>query len=246
MKNLTFFLVAGLAFLTSGCIDIVEELFLNKDGSGTYAVRYDMSSMFEDGFMKMMLDQAMESEEATADGIGALEEEMDTVMYFKDHLDKVRDKVERPEFWEKVQMRVKMSESESTFYSVIEFEFDEVEEIEYFYKDLDKAMEDEGQEDEMMSGMNSNIFSYALEKKKLIRTVSPIEKEGGLMDEEGMEMMMGFLGDATHKSIIHLPGKVKSTTVDKATIDGKVVTIEHSMADFLKNEADLSGSIKFK
>lgn len=43
-KIVALILGAGLLFLNTGCFDIVEEVFLNKDGSGKYLVTMDLST----------------------------------------------------------------------------------------------------------------------------------------------------------------------------------------------------------
>ncbi|HHJ51239.1 MAG TPA: hypothetical protein ENJ88_10125 [Phaeodactylibacter sp.] len=55
-------LIALLAsFFFTGCIDILEELHLNADGSGTYALTTDMSA-FMSPEMKELMNAANEEE----------------------------------------------------------------------------------------------------------------------------------------------------------------------------------------
>ena len=61
MKRLTLLVMLSFGLLFTGCIDIVEEVFINKDGSGKYLVTMDMSSLMGPE-MKGMMQEMMQQE----------------------------------------------------------------------------------------------------------------------------------------------------------------------------------------
>ena len=65
MRKLTMLLL-GLSLMSlTSCIDMLEELYLNKDGSGTYNITFDMSGLFSDPMMKGMLEEMIPSDAKT-------------------------------------------------------------------------------------------------------------------------------------------------------------------------------------
>lgn len=46
-KIIRTFLFAALVFTATGCLDILEEITFNKDGSGTYVTAYDISELVD-------------------------------------------------------------------------------------------------------------------------------------------------------------------------------------------------------
>ena len=59
------FLGISLLFFTS-CFDILEEVHLQKNGSGKYLLTMDMSGIMSDPFMKEAIGEAMKSEGSKA------------------------------------------------------------------------------------------------------------------------------------------------------------------------------------
>lgn len=235
----SLFLVFSL-FMFTGCLDMVEEMSLNKDGSGAYALTFDLSSIMEDPMMKGMIQQMMEEQ----DGIDFGEEgmEQDTVIYFKDSPELADLREEKPEFWDKVKMRTLMSESKKKIMVSMEFEFKSIDDINYFYDNLQKV----GEQNQMGSGFlplaSKGLFS--LKKKELVRSPVKIDKEA--TQNEEMEMARMFLATGTYQTIYHLPGKPKKSTIPNAVFDGNSVSISTSLLDVMDGKATLDGSIKFK
>ena len=221
-KLIAVLLLTALVSLT-GCFDVIEEMHLKRNGSGKYTLTFDMSSLFSDPFMKSMLDEAMKEE-----GVAGNKMEVDTVIYMKNAPDSVRRKLDRPDFLDKIVMRSTMSESKKKMVTSIELNFDSVEDIDYFYKNLDKigagGPDGGGVPGPGLSSLASGgIYTYA--RKKLTR--ESVAKPKDEMNEE-MEMMRMFLAEATHQAIYHLPGKVRKTTMANAEIDGNTVTVTTS------------------
>lgn len=239
-KVISTLLLIALISLT-GCFEVIEEMHLNRNGSGKYTLTFDMSGLFSDPFMKSMLEEAIKEE-----GLTAGQMEVDTVIYMKNAPDSVRQKLDRPDFLDKIVMRSTMSESRKKMITSIELNFDTVDDIEYFYKNLDKigagGPEASGAPGPGLSSFASGgIYSYA--RKKLTR--EPVARPKTDQSEE-MEMMRMFLGEATHTAIYHLPGKVRKTTMTNADIDGKTVTVTTSYLDLMDGKSKLDGEIRFR
>ncbi len=241
-KILVLLLGASLTLLTS-CFDIVEEVFLNKDGSGKYHITMDMSGLFTDPLMKGMMEEALK-QQAGADELGALEK--DSIIYFKDLPEAADLSADEKKTLENMLMRMTMSESKKQMLVRIEYNFKKVDDINKMSKVLAKVGADQQLGGGMpggglMSGESAN-FSW---KKGALKRLPMAIKAPAEMDEN-MEMMKMFLGSASYKTIYHLPGKAKKVTIPNATLDGSTVTIENKMLDVMDGKVKMDGEIKFK
>jgi len=88
----------------------------------------------------------------------------------------------------------------------------------------------------MSNGGNSNL-SYTFENGIFKRTVKVIDKElqQQIKDSLGQAAMM--FANSKYKLNYHFPKKVKSVSNDKAlfSADGKTVTIEYGLMDYMTN-----------
>ncbi len=241
-----FALLLGVSLITlTGCFDIIEEVFVSRDGSGKYLVTMDMSSMFTDPFMKGMMEEAM----AEQSGGESLEMEKDTTIFFKEMAKDADLTASEKQLIEKALMKMTMSEESGQMLVTMEFPFKDV-------KDLEKIMEiaqKTGANDQMSGGMmggggmmpnTSALFEFS--KKKLSRLPMPKMEQSTAEEDENMEMMKMFLGTASYKTIYHLPGKVRKTDIPNATIDGNMVIVESSLLDMMENKAKTDGTIRFR
>lgn len=245
MKRLLV-LILGLSLLgLTSCIDMLEELSLNKDGSGTYNITFDMSGIYNDPMMKGMMEEMMQGEDGLSLENG-LSEEMDTLIRFADMPAERKQQLEKPEFWDRVSMRMIMSESQKAFRTELKLDFKSLDEIDYFYKNLDKISDDD-QAGGMGGGMPEFLPSgglFSLNKRTLERLPSPQAKN--TMSEEEMNMVKMFFAAATYKTVYNLPGRVKKTTIPGAEVAGKTVTISHPFLEMMEGKAKMDGMIKFR
>ncbi len=165
LKNILLIALAMFSLTTfTGCVDIIEEMFLNKDGSGKYTMRMDMSGMMS--MIKMMseMEGMSEDEEATEDaedtedseeeegGFDAmLEQGVDSIIYLKDASADILEKFEdNPGFADKVNMRMNVDPDENVFVMDFNLDFDNMDDIDYFFKNFDSimAMMDDGEDEE--------------------------------------------------------------------------------------------------
>lgn len=250
MKKTLMMVVVTISILATSCISIIEELTLNKDGSGTYAYTIDLTALMESG----ALSQARQmSEDMPEDAL-----EVDTVMGAYDMLKEQGslDDMDKPEFWKKVKLVSKVSESEKVGEISFILDFEDMSEVDYFTKNMSKLLESD-ETAGMLSSMGlagsttSNPFTY--KKGWFSRTISRKKQNSDseiadMLEEEGGDMVKMMLADAEYITIYNLPGKVKKVSNDDAKIsnDGKTVTIKADLLDQMEGEADLATSIKFK
>lgn len=282
LKNMLCTIFGAVLLLTStSCIDIVEEMFLNKDGSGKYTMRMDMSGMIS--MIKMMSsmedfgeESGEEGEEGEApeedvfDNLLTSKEAVDSTMYLKDAdpelLAQFKD---NPGFAEKVNIRMNADPDEGVFHIDFNLDFDNMDDMDYFFKNFDKiaAMMDDGDEEggemDMLGGMGAGADSplsgimgdgitryFDLRKRTLIRrdaTQKEMDSELDDLSAEDKQMMEMMFGDASYKMIYHFPGKVKKMTHREATLsaDKKTVMLEGGMMDYLNGDFKVANIIKF-
>jgi len=230
-----------MLFLTS-CFDIIEEVYLNKDGSGKYITTIDASGLFSNPFMKSALEEAAKEE-----GGEDTELEQDSVIYYKDmtgFADLTSDEQAKVK---DLNMRITMSESKGEFIILNKIPFKSLNELEEISNILAKIQsEDDG--GGLFSGANpfgSTAPQFKQGKRELTRLPDPPSTDEE-MDDETMDMARMFLTDAKMTTIYHMPGKIKKCDIPNATVDGKKVTIENSLLDMLDEKVNQAGSIKYK
>lgn len=244
MRKISLLLVVAVAILTSGCFNIFEELTLNRDGSGTYSLKMDMGALLADEFMKSMLMQSAEENEATQDLAENLEK--DTTIYLKDMPAESKAQTGRPEFWDNVTMRIKVSDESDEFYTDIKMKFKDIKDIDFFYQNLGTVMAESGS---AASGMMPGDFvpgGAAFKFSKNILTRLPAAKPEEAPEGEDMEMMKMFLSSAKYISTYNLPGNIKKVTIPGAKVSGKTVTVETDLISMMEGKGKIDGDIRFK
>ncbi|MCB0607055.1 MAG: hypothetical protein H6562_08940 [Lewinellaceae bacterium] len=244
LKKLLFFMCAAAMLTLTGCFEMVEEVYLNRDGSGKYLISIDMSDLFSDPMMKGIMEQAAKEQAGQNE-----EMEIDSIVRFSelpnaDHLTSDEKMILKP-----LVMHIIMSESKSKMAFNMEYPFKDIADVKKMNEALTKL---EGQDgagaNPMMGGpaglMQGNQAGFSLKKKMLSRLPVKVDKDA--MEAEGMEFAKMFLESAKFKTIYHLPGKVKKTTIPNATVDGSTVTVENGVLDIMEGKAKQDGDIKFK
>ena len=237
MKKNLFILLAACSFLLTSCIETLEEIYLNKDGSGKYQVTFDMSEFFSNPMMKSLIEEAAKEEGAEA---GFELGETDTLIYLGQGgmaEGVMKDAV----------MRMTMSDSLGKFLVSMNFPFENVGQIDEFFQKLSEEGAAAGAG--AMGGMGSMLMpggKFAFKKKRLTRLKSEQGGASELFAGEDGEFMKMFFSGGTHTTVYHLPGKVKKTTIEGAETDGNTVTVERPLMDLMEGKAGLEGEIRFK
>ena len=254
MKYLSYLTCLALAFLTSGCFEILEDLYLNADGSGTYQITMDMSAMFSDPFMGEMMKQGMKEE------TGEESLEVDSLISIAD----MQDGGLPPTLTDsdrallnKTEVRMQMSESKEIGKFIITFPFTNFDELNRFNETFAKL--NEADSDDPMGGMGgmfggAGSFTgseslWALDGRTLSRKVTTADTEE-LMEEMGgeemMNMMKMMMAEASFTTTYHLPGRVKKCNIPNAEVDGKNVVVSYGFLELLEDTPETGGTIKFR
>lgn len=244
MRKLTFVVLLLTAFSLQSCLNIVEKLSLNRDGSGTYAITYDMSAMMTGMMREMMLESLQEDEDspfANAKVDGKIE--LDTLLNLEDAPMTADVEGEMPAIMRKAKMRMNISETQNLFEATMTLDFDDIGDVEEFQAAMNK-MGDSG-DSGGFGGMTPMAGLFKLDGRTLMRGKSKAEPEA--MDDENAEMMKMMMSGATYKTIYEFPRKVKSFDIDGAEkTNKKTLTATYSLIDVMEGKADMSGKIKFK
>lgn len=247
MKKIRFFFLLIMPLLLTSCIDIIEEITLNKDGSGRYTLTFDMSGFFSDPMMKGMFKDALQ-QDSTLDLSQMDALEVDTTINMGDRAAAELAELDNPDFWKKVSMRTVMSEQKGEMTTTIAFDFSDVSQINYFYANLNElSQEGSAMNGDLMgdSGLLAEGSLFELSGRSLTRSSAAATEKPEQPDEE-LAMMKMFFTSARYQTIYHLPGHIKKASIPGATIDGKTVTLSAPLLDLMENKASLNGTIKFK
>lgn len=242
MKKSLLLILALAPLLLSGCFDILEEIYLEKNGKGTYLYTVDMSALMDES-MKELLQGGDEGGENSLEGV-----EIDSVVYFKDSDPEMLKKMDKPEIFKRAFMKIQMSDDQDKMVMQFGLDFENVDEIAYFLQNIDKLMGDPMEGNPMGGGLlpSSDATEMFMQKGKKLTRLGSIALGGDAMSEEDMGMFSMFMESATFRTIYHLPGKVKKTNIPNAVIDGNTLMIETPMLDIMKGEAEQKGWVKFK
>jgi len=249
MKLRTWILLLVIAVSTSSCINVIEELFLNKDGSGTYHLTIDMSDLISNPMFKSMMEQQDDSTSTSSGGLFGNEVDMmnaDTSINFLAAAEKEGRTIDNPDFWKNVNINIKSDQEAGDMFTTIALDFKSLDDITYFYENLATVVPgDEGSDMFGPGGIAPRQLAFKLQNRTLSRTSSFTAPEQD-MDDETEQMMKMFFAGATYKSIYHLPGKVKNADFAGADVDKKIVTVEVPLTEVMEGKAEIDGKITFK
>lgn len=228
MKFLLRIVLILAVAIAPSCLEIQEEVSLNKDGSGSYLMAIDMSEMME------MLQGMMSGNEEVMEQAGM--GKMDSTL--QESANKLRE----------IAGISKVKHSVEGFSFSIGYDFASI-------SALNSAQGESSSIGALGAGIDpiggGGEDNYGLNKRIFSRAPAPIaDLMEGMNEEEAssIDMVKMFLGEASYTMTYHMPGKVKSTTNELSEIqaDGKTVVTEVPMLDWLEGNADIGNDIKFK
>ncbi|NRB62735.1 MAG: hypothetical protein HRU40_06870 [Saprospiraceae bacterium] len=251
MKNLRIgILFIAVAFFTSSCVNIIEELFLKKDGSGTYALNIDLSGIIDNPMMQGTLegqDSSSSTDNTNPLGGGLDLLSIDTSFNFLTTAQEKGRTLENPDFWEKVNLIVKSDIDAGEMMMTVHMNFNTLEEITYLYDNLAENFPlDDGADKINSSGMVAAKLAFALKKRKFSRVGRFTSLPEDAMNDEAQNMIKMIFAKSTYQTIYHLPGKVKSTNFPNAEVSDKRVTVTVPLTEVMEGKAQIDGSLSFK
>ncbi len=221
-----------LLFCCTGCLDILENIVLNKDGSGQYTYTIDMSAILKEPAYKSML---------MGENKGEPIKDIDTIIYGKNL--SAADKGNQTALWNKVDCHVIQNEKKAIYTITVNMPFDKVEDINYLLLNMNKIINiGSGDNTNTSNDMGNAVVTYKFKKNEINRTTSDLPANV----KEGLAMAKMMMGEATYRVIYQLPGKIKKADIPGATTDQKTVKTSSPYADLLDEKKNLDGTIKFK
>ena len=216
-KTLYALLFAVTSFGLTSCLEIAEEVTINKDGSGTYSTTVDATQLAE----AMQMFAAMDT---TGQGMPNMKHTLDSTF------------AENWEVYKTVEgiSNIKIDSSTDYVY-ILTMDFKNV-------KALNTAL-DKGKKE----GAQTDIYSWSKGKLgRKDGGLSELGDLGGESEEEE-DMMKGMLGEMKYKLTFNLPSKVKKVSNANAVIsDSKTqVTIETNFADLTSKASSLGCDIDY-
>jgi hypothetical protein len=218
--------------LLSGCFNITDEIFLEKDGSGRYSTVIDMSKL------KEMLDMVKTMMPDTAQGQNNELKDLDSLQNMWKDLENIPGISE-----------VKRQKNDKYVISV-SFRFTNI-------SALNDAMSRRAKKEDQPPTKTGPFYSFIPGQFSCNDTTlagmgdvfKGMNKQGESNDSlaMAMTMMKGMMGDMSYTSIYHLPGKVSTVSNKQAKVseDGKTVTLK---LEFTENEypQTLKNEIKYQ
>lgn len=244
MKFLPGFLLAFFAIIFTGCFDILEDISLNKNGSGSYKIVFDMDGIISDPFMKeMLLDAIKNDANIKVDDIGNLA--LDSTIYFRDDPQFAKYK-DNKILWETAKMHMLVNEEKGKMFIDFGFDFNDVSDIASFFKSFNEGNEAQ----EMFAGfeqiVSGSTFVY---KKKSLSRLPSTKGDNSITDnfkDEDMAMLKMFITNSKLKTSYHFPGKVKKSSIPNSVIENNEVTVAIPLLELMEGSAKMDGEIKFK
>jgi hypothetical protein len=210
MKKFMFVLLSAL-FL-SGCINITEEIFLEKDGSGKYLMTLDMEKMQE--MLEMFKTLSPDSTQTKDLNMSAMDSIQNTM----------GDLASIPGITE-----YKKEKKGNTY--LFSFRFKDVKALNDAMKKRNEKQVDKG---DMYSYSPGNFSFNDTTAFGLNDAMNELNKEAGSdSTQAAMEMFKGMMGDMTYTTIYHFPGRVLNYSNKDAKLDtdGKTLRLELNMMD---------------
>ncbi len=217
-------------FLSSSCFDILEEITINRDGSGNIVFKVDMGELA--GFMEGLAEGG--EEEIDMGELDGMFEDEEMVMGLESMAG---------------IHNVKNLSDKETYIFGFSCDFDEVEDLNNLLGEsnfLGAIFEGEAGGDVDPD----KARKLTLKGKKLTLSGDyKVDTEMEGEDEMQQAMMMQILGEANYKTVYHFEQDVKKVKKNERAIvgaDGKSVVIEASLAELMQGDADLNGQIKLR
>ena len=226
MKKLIAVL-ASLLFL-SGCIQITEEVFIEKDGSGKYQMIVDMEQMQEmmDMFKALGADSSKENVDLGGAAFDSLQNSMGDLSGVPGISEFTKEKKGNT--------------------VIISFRFRDV-----------KALNDAMRKRSEKTANREDLYVYTPGNFEFRDTTvfGLGDLDGAMKGADGgsdstamaMEMVKGLMGDMTYTTIYHFPGQVTNFTNKDAQLDadGKTLRLKINMFDKDK-QATLQNKVTYK
>lgn len=257
MKKTCVILVAIL-LVASGCFSTTEDFTIGANGSGVYAMKMDMSGMFDmiEAMQAMAGDDAAGSE-ALGKGLGSLDKNMDTVIRLGTFTDTSSTlTAAEKSLMKDATMRMVMNKAEKQFVLDLKFPYQKLDDVS---KIMALSQKEGGTMGKIFGGGGNGempatpefggMFDYSFEEGLLQKKLNEAAYNQLKLSPqfEQMSEAKSMMESATMSSVIRLPRKAKKTEGSGITVseDGKTVTVKGSFTDMFDNPNALTFRIEY-
>lgn len=225
-----------LLSLTS-CINIIEEIFLNRDGSGKYLLTLDMSSMI--AMKEMLVSQTKLSKK---DSLKLAQQKYDSTIYFTNMPDSITARFHHPELIQRSTVNLKIDESTGEMNITLNFPFKKIAEVNDLLADINNI-----KGDTKLKKYDVSIFGYLPTYSATKKSIERVTTLSAPKENDSLAFLgTALFASARVKTIYHLPGKVKSTTITDAYIRDRECVVELTYPEFTTKKKSMDGKVFFK
>lgn len=250
-------LVSCCAILFSGCFEMNEEISVDKNGSGSFAIKTDMGQLFS------MMQAFMNPADLEKSG---LTEPKDTTIQLKDVIDTSSAlTAEQKAVMRNGSLHLQVNNTEKLFKADMQYPFSNMNNLQQLYKMIGEGT---GSMGDLMKGMGgpsagmggrqpsmkqvSSYFDLVTTKNSISRKLNK-ERYAELATDEMMQQMKqmgamaGGLGEAKLNTIIKLPAPAKRSSGSSAELstDKKILTLKNSMTDIFDHPEAFEFTVEF-
>lgn len=249
-----FFLLATLSL--SGCFDILEELWLNKDQSGRYELTITMGA----GPMANMIMAAQKKANDSLIAIGQPPRPMDTIIYLANLPDSIQQRMPHPEVLKNMVIQMKMEKGMKFRF---QYAFRHLDSLHQFWETLaamEVLQEDStikqskmldmpamGNMQQMLGGTPVMHWSgKTFQRTMTPETDSGSEMMGEMLADPDNPMVRMMMRNRHYELKFHLPRKVKKVSSGEYQSDGNEVRAKFPLTDIMMDRSKLECSIRMK
>lgn len=256
MKTILHALFLLCTLSLTGCFDILEELWLNKDQSGRYELTVTMGS----GPMANMIQYAQQKANDSLVALGQPPRPMDTMIYLTNLPDSIQKMLPYPEVLKNFQIQLKMEKGVKFRF---QYAFSHLDSLYQFWETLE-AIEEIQQDSAIkkskvldfpemanMQKMLGGTPEMLLKGKLFSRSINPetdggAERMGEMFSNTDEPMARMMMRNRTYELKFHLPRKVKKVSTDGYIVDGKDVRAKFPLLEVMKDRSKLECKIRMK
>ncbi len=262
MKAFKFVFLCFFTCCLSGCFEVNEEIVINNNGSGDFAVNMDMGKMLEMMQAFIPPDQAKE-----------MAKPLDTTVQMKDIIDTATSlSPDKKALLRDGTLHMQMNMDDKVFKLNMKYPFKNTTDLSKLYGSLEEAGSGMGN---MLSKLNpgasappagggqpdmkmiSSYFDLETKKNGISRKLNK-DKYAKLADDAMMQQMKqlsemgggamgGGMGDAKMNTVIKLPAPAKNITGSKAELssDKRIVILKNNIMDIFSHPEVFEFSVEY-
>ncbi|MBS1566612.1 MAG: hypothetical protein JST39_19670 [Bacteroidetes bacterium] len=247
--------ILSIPFVLASCMDTREELVIQKDGSGTLAVKADLSKMVE------MVKSMANDSDIQKQGLGRA---FDTTMLLKSFLDTAQGiPEEEKNLLRDGSLHINLNVKENLGKFEMLLPYSSTDKLPKLYASLNEGAGglkgmmgkmggnsgDQGQKNDKGLPQITSVYDITVKKGLFSRKVNKARYEsfsqGMKLDQ--LKQLSGMLGAMSYTFVLTLPQPVKKTSNQKAVLSGdkKTVTLTSDLLECFEHPEMLELEIEY-